>query len=97
MSDRSGPLTAVETLFEPRTVAVVGASPTDPVRSQVLRNFVNLKSPTEVMAVNPRYEEVLGFPCYASLRDLPRCQTSSSPRWGGRRLCRWWRKPPALA
>jgi acetate---CoA ligase (ADP-forming) len=62
----------MQALFSPRTVAVVGASPREASTSQlVLRNLRKLGFPGTIMAVNPRYTEVTGLPCYPSLSACP--------------------------
>lgn len=53
-----------------RSVAMVGVS-ANPIRSS---NFVAsylVRTDFVTYAVNPMYDEVLGMPCYPSLRDLP--------------------------
>ncbi|HEX5392530.1 MAG TPA: acetate--CoA ligase family protein [Rhodocyclaceae bacterium] len=57
-------------LFNPRKIAVVGAS-TDAAKagSQALQTLSGF--PGELMAVNPKAKEILGFPCYPSVADLP--------------------------
>jgi predicted CoA-binding protein len=53
-----------------RSVALVGVS-ANPIRSS---NFVAtylVRTPLRTYPVNPAYEEVLGLPCYPTLRDLP--------------------------
>jgi acetate---CoA ligase (ADP-forming) len=62
------PLSAI---FTPRSVAVVGASPTSAAGRHPLENFASLRYRGRVAAVNPRYDEISGFPCYPSLKDLP--------------------------
>lgn len=61
-------------LIRPGSVALVGASgsndPTNIAFTPVLylRNYQpNIK----VYAVNPKYEEIAGYPCYPSLKDIP--------------------------
>ena len=57
-------------LFEPKSVAVVGATPKEgKVGNAILRNLKNFVG--EVYAVNPSYSEVLGFPCYPSILEVP--------------------------
>jgi acyl-CoA synthetase (NDP forming) len=58
-------------IFTPKSVAVVGASPTSQWGKQALENFASLKFPGQVAAINPKYPEISGFPCYPSLRDMP--------------------------
>jgi acetyltransferase len=62
---------ALERLFYPSTVAVVGASPTNKWCRQTLANLVTLGYPGKIATVNPKYDEILGFPCAPSLRKLP--------------------------
>ncbi|AEA48012.1 acetate--CoA ligase family protein [Archaeoglobus veneficus] len=57
-------------LFEPRSVAVVGATPKEgKVGNAILKNLKKFRG--KVYAVNPSYSEILGFPCYPSLLDAP--------------------------
>ncbi|MCW7080230.1 MAG: acetate--CoA ligase family protein [Candidatus Methanospirare jalkutatii] len=60
----------LERLFNPRTVAVVGATPKEgKVGNTLLRNLLRFEG--EVFAVNPKYERVLGVRCFPSLREIP--------------------------
>jgi acetate---CoA ligase (ADP-forming) len=56
--------------FSPRTVAIVGASTSGTGRT-VVENFRRLDFDGQVVCVNPKYEEVLGFTCVPSLDDVP--------------------------
>jgi acyl-CoA synthetase (NDP forming) len=59
-------------LLEPKSVAIIGASPKSgwPVRIWgMLRHF---QFPGEIFLVNPRYEMLWDRPCYPSLESLPR-------------------------
>jgi CoA binding domain len=62
---------AIERLFRPRSVAVVGASE-DPEKlsGQPLRNLLTLGYTGDVYAVNPRVEEVFGVRSYESLSRI---------------------------
>jgi acyl-CoA synthetase (NDP forming) len=62
--------TDVRALFEPASVAVVGASPTNYASRAAVANFAAMGFEGPVAGVNPRYDEVLGVPCAPSLRDL---------------------------
>jgi predicted CoA-binding protein len=53
-----------------RTIAVIGAS-TNPFRASHSISQYLLESGYEVIPVNPRYPEVLGRRCYASLLEIP--------------------------
>ena len=59
-------------LFSPRGVAVVGASPIGETSfaRQVVQALKEAGFPA-VYPVNPKYAEVLGLPCYPSLRAIP--------------------------
>jgi acyl-CoA synthetase (NDP forming) len=63
---------ALRRLLEPRSIAIVGASP----RAGHFGNqpFVNLRTfgfTGEVHGVNPSHTEVEGYPCVASVEELP--------------------------
>jgi len=73
VSDRSHDATATERLGilrRARTVALVGVS-ANPLRSS---NFVAtylVRTPYQVLPVNPVYSEILGIPTFPTLADLP--------------------------
>ena len=58
-------------LFAPRSVAVVGASARGWIAETVRDNLRQMGSATRCHFVNPKYEELLGQPCYPSLAELP--------------------------
>jgi acetate---CoA ligase (ADP-forming) len=59
-------------LLAPRSIAVVGASDRAGTYAEgILRNLRRAAFPGEVWGVNPKRDEVLGFPCVPSLSDLP--------------------------
>ncbi len=61
----------LDEIFAPRGVAVVGASPRNLSFAElVVHSLKEAKFPA-IFPVNPKYKEVLGLPCYASLRDIP--------------------------
>src|SRR5262249_54552911 len=63
---------SIESLLAPRSIAVVGASPTEGSLGQRLTASItgwNYKG--EVYRVNPRYETIDGAPCFPSLAALP--------------------------
>ena len=62
---------AIHCLLEPRSVAVVGASPTSFVGRVVIENLRLLGFDGPIYPVNPRYEEVLGLPCFPSIDEVP--------------------------
>jgi acetate---CoA ligase (ADP-forming) len=59
-------------LFDPRSVAVVGASDREgSYGGQSLVNLETIGYQGDVWGVNPRRERVYGFECFPSLRELP--------------------------
>src|SRR5215218_436816 len=58
-------------MFRPRSVAVVGASQNPSFVSGIFKNLLRHGYQGTVSAVNPRYQEVLGAPCYPSVLDVP--------------------------
>lgn len=64
-------MSALEQLFNPQCIAVVGASPKPgSFGGAVLRNLATHYRGT-VYAVNPSYQEVAGVPCFRRLAELP--------------------------
>lgn len=62
---------SLDDVFSPRGVAVVGASPTGrSFGTGILMSLQQAGFPA-VYAVNPKYTDVFGIPCYPSVRDIP--------------------------
>ncbi len=60
----------MDRLFNPRSIAVVGATPKDgKIGNTLLKNLMHFEG--DVYAVNPKYDEVLGFRCYPSIESIP--------------------------
>ncbi|WP_457550714.1 acetate--CoA ligase family protein [Archaeoglobus sp.] len=60
----------MDELFNPRAVAVIGATPKEgKVGNTLLKNLSKFKG--KLYAVNPHYKEVLGVKCYPSVEDIP--------------------------
>ena len=58
--------------FAPQSIAVIGAScQPGSVGSVVLDNILKGEFAGDVWAVNPKYAELNGRPCYAAVKDLP--------------------------
>jgi acyl-CoA synthetase (NDP forming) len=57
----------LQPLLAPASIAVVGASENPGPGLQVLENLRQLGYAGKIHPVNPRYQEVLGLPCYPSL------------------------------
>ncbi|WP_024867486.1 bifunctional acetate--CoA ligase family protein/GNAT family N-acetyltransferase [Pseudoxanthomonas suwonensis] len=63
---------ALESVFRPKSVAVVGASPRDrSVGRAVVRNLREAGFAGQVGLVNPKYRQIDGMPAVARLSDLP--------------------------
>jgi acyl-CoA synthetase (NDP forming) len=58
-------------VFAPRSIAIVGASPRGWIAETVRGNLRSMGSDTRCHFVNPKYDELLGQPCYSTLADLP--------------------------
>ena len=59
-------------LFEPRSIAIVGASENPgKVGYKVLSNIITDGYKGKVYPVNPKGGEILGVPCYKRLEDIP--------------------------
>ncbi len=62
----------IEAIFHPRSIAVVGASANpDTPGYDYLHSLQTFGYAGEIYPVNPRAQEILGLPSYASLRDVP--------------------------
>ena len=59
-------------LFNPRSVAVFGASTReDSVAGVIFRNMLEAGFKGQVFPINPKYDSLLGQKCYAGVADLP--------------------------
>ncbi|MGH2475191.1 MAG: CoA-binding protein, partial [Candidatus Limnocylindrales bacterium] len=58
-------------LFEPRSIAIVGASGRGWIAETMRDNLRSMGSATRCHFVNPKYDTLLGQPCYPSLDALP--------------------------
>lgn len=65
-------MSGFEFLFNPRSIAVIGASP-DPNRpgAQTIRALQERGFEGGVYPVNPKYDEIAGLRCFASIKDVP--------------------------
>src|SRR3979490_209548 len=62
---------AMRALLEPKAVAVVGASQRRGRGSNVIANLRDCGFAGEIFAVNPRYQDILGYQCFPTVSDLP--------------------------
>lgn len=61
----------LQKLFNPGSIAILGASAEEgKVGNVIAKNILELGYSGKVFPVNPKYEEVLGKKCYASLSDI---------------------------
>ncbi len=60
----------VESVLAARKVAVVGASSSGRGLT-IVQNFRSLGFTGDVACVNPKYQDILGYPCYPALEDVP--------------------------
>lgn len=66
-------MTSLAALMEPRSIAVIGASSDRRKNSGKPLNFLKEHDYRgEVFPINPRYQELLGWPCYPSVEAVPR-------------------------
>src|SRR5437870_5911708 len=71
-SSSSRTRSALESLFAPATVAVVGATEREgSVGRTILENLVHSSYRGQVFAVNPKHSELLGVKCYPTVATLP--------------------------
>ena len=62
----------LEPLLEPRSIAILGASANSASLGHVaVANLKDIGFPGSVYPVNPKYDEILGYRCYASVDELP--------------------------
>ena len=73
MNARSTVARSLDSLFRPRSVAVVGATPHDPRRmgTRTLFDLVNSGWSGEIYPITSRHDEIYGRRAFASLRDVP--------------------------
>ncbi|RLE57312.1 MAG: acetyl CoA synthetase [Thermoprotei archaeon] len=72
MSSKSAEKSPIYYLFNPRSIAVIGAS-RDPkkIGYQILKNIIEYGFKGKVYPVNPKADEILGLKCYKSILDIP--------------------------
>src|SRR3989442_7588596 len=65
--------------MNPKSVAIIGASQRapsgglsrEPRGNRVIRNLRNFGYPGRVVAINPKYTEVMDCPCYPDIAAIP--------------------------
>jgi len=64
--------TAIERLFYPRSIAVIGASDqADKFSGRALKHLLKSDFKGAIFPVNPNRKEVQGVKCYANVKDIP--------------------------
>ncbi len=61
-------IASLEAVFNPKSVAVIGASKPGTVGGIIFKNSGRIE---KIWPVNPRYDSVYGKRCYSTLKDLP--------------------------
>ena len=62
----------LEAFFNPRSVAVIGASRSkEKLGHGVLANLIEFGYPGQIYPINPKADEILGLKCYPSVLDVP--------------------------
>ena len=64
-------LASIHNMLNPRSIAVVGASPRMAYGGRMLAAALKASERVNVYPVNPRYEDVQGVKCYPSVESLP--------------------------
>ena len=62
---------SMRSLLAPTAVAVVGASQRRGRGTNVIANLRDCGFAGDIFAVNPRYQDVIGYKCFAAVSDLP--------------------------
>jgi acyl-CoA synthetase (NDP forming) len=65
------PTTALDAIFQPRSIAVIGATERAGYGARVLSTLLRANFDGTIYPINPRYERVFDLPCYASPGHLP--------------------------
>jgi acetate---CoA ligase (ADP-forming) len=61
----------LQELFQPRSIAVIGASEKPTIGRRLIVSLDRLGFPGQVFPVNPNYQSVLGRTCYPSIAEVP--------------------------
>jgi len=61
----------LDPLLRPSSIAVVGASTSEGVGRRILETLLHGQYPGALYAINPKYEDVLGVPCFPDFASLP--------------------------
>ena len=64
-------LRSIHKMLNPRSIAVVGASPKGGYGGRLLNAVLKAKDRVNIYPVNPNYDEISGAKCYRSIAALP--------------------------
>jgi acyl-CoA synthetase (NDP forming) len=64
-------MASIHKMLNPHSIAVIGATPRLQYGGRFLAAALKAKDRIRVYAVNPRYDEIMGIPSYASVTALP--------------------------
>ncbi len=66
------PKEALQAIFHPRSVAVIGASTApEKLGYQIFKNILDAGFPGTAYPINPKAADILGRPCYAAVEAIP--------------------------
>ncbi len=65
------PMRSIHKMLNPRSIAVVGATPSGGYGGRLLGAVLRSKDRIRVYPVNPKYHEIMGATCYPSVAALP--------------------------
>ncbi|MGI9412508.1 MAG: acetate--CoA ligase family protein, partial [Hyphomicrobiales bacterium] len=85
----------LDALLKPGSVAVLGASVRPSIGRSIIASLGMLGFPGTIYPVNPKYDEILGHPCYGSLEDLPAAPDVVAFCVGSTRILENFRRLPA--
>ena len=61
----------LDPLLRPSSIAVIGASASEGVGRRILETLLHGQYPGALYAINPKYDDVLGIPCFPDFASLP--------------------------
>ena len=70
-SEKSPKRDSIRRMLQPASIAIVGATPRPQYGGRFLHSVLQSQDKVRVYPVNPRYEDILGVPCYPALSELP--------------------------
>jgi acetate---CoA ligase (ADP-forming) len=70
-NDHEARLRSIDAMFNPKSIAVVGATEKPGYGGRLFANLINTKSSARLYPINPNRSEVLGIPAFKSPADLP--------------------------